>query len=670
MMRHAPPRSSLTRPVYLVPIVCLAIVLTGSLATATESETPQAPRIIGPDQVGAGELLWNSDRGFIPLPVADVEVELNVTGLMIHGRLSQRFHNPTDQVIEAIFVFPMPDRAAVYQMELRIGDRRIVSEIREKKEARRRYEQAKETGRKASLVVQQRANLFTTSVANINPDETIHVVLEFYEEVGYRDGKFSLRFPLTFTPRFDPGQHDAGPAPLDEPLPAGSGFLPLARIGVTLRPGFPLRDVLSDSHELTLSPAGDAVRIETTGPDVIADRDFLLSWRPEPSAEPRSAVFVEERDGERFVLVMVLPPQSEGEVGLGLPTETIFVVDVSGSMAGPSIEQARAALRSALDRLRPDDRFNILTFNDGRRLFRPDSSFPDSDTLAAARNWISGLRAEGGTRIHPALEEALELIEESSRAYAQRIVFVTDGAVANEEQLLRTVSERPEGVRIHTIGIGAAPNAYLMRKMAEFGRGLNCFVADSFRAPDAIATFLERLDRPVMEDLRLNLDEAGLFEVVPSTLPDLYAGIPLMLSGKLSSDQESATLSIGGYTRVGWLDRTVGLDVQAPRGAGIAYRWARLRVESSLDSLHEGADPGMVRDEVVDLALRFNLITRYTSLLAVEDRPTALGTPRTTRLAAALPAGGTDNPLKLWAGCLLTSLGLLFLIAFRREILR
>ncbi len=675
-MRHASPllhRSPLL-PVRARPALplLLALLFLPTLGWARSAEQHRRPdsRAINLDQVRSGELLWNSERGLIPLPLADVEVELSIAGMMSHGRLTQRFRNPTDETIEAIFAFPLPDRSAVHHMEMQIGDRRIVSTIREREEARRTYERAKQTGRKASLLDQHRPNLFTTSVANINPGETIVVMLEYFEEVDYQQGRFSLRFPLAFVPRFvppssnDPEAPDAGA--LDGSAPtAVRGDLPLASIRVLLRPGFELDVVTSDSHAIRFSQEGDALRVDTQPRNVIADRDFLLSWSPERGQDPRWSVLVEERDGQRYALLMVLPPVPDSPTGLGLPTETLFIVDVSGSMAGPSIEQARAALLAALDRLRPDDRFNILAFNQDHVTFDSEFRQAESAPLEEARHWVIGLRATGGTMIYPALMRGLQLMGESGSAHAQRIVFLTDGAVANEQEVLRALAERLGDVRLHTIGIGQAPNAHLMRKMARFGHGLCEFVASTAQADNRIAAFLERIDRPVMEQIELNLREAGLEEVYPRIVPDLYAGEPLLLSAKLGPSDRTGALKMGGYTRDGWRSTTISLVDSVPRDSGIALRWARSRVDGLMDSLHAGADPRAVRAEVVDLALGFHLVTRYTSLVAVEEMPTALGDARTTRMAAALPTGGTDRPLKLRVGLILAALGLAALVALR-----
>jgi Ca-activated chloride channel family protein len=402
----------------------------------------------------------------------------------------------------------------------------------------------------------------------------------------------------------------------------------------------------------------------------VCDRDFVLEWTPEPGSEPRSAVFVEERDGERYLLMMVLPPAPHSGLGQGLATETLFVVDVSGSMNGTSISQARSALLEALERLRPEDRFNILAFNDDHRLFRPDFNNAEGETIEAARDWVADLSADGGTMIYPALMRGLELMGESRSANSQRIVFLTDGAVANEQQVLRGLSEHLGDVRLHTLGIGNAPNAYLMRKMARFGHGLCAFISSPSKADNQVARFLERLDRPVMEGVELNLLEAGLKDVFPQTVPDLYAGEPLLLSARLEAGASADRLTLGGYTRDGWLSSDVALDTAITRESGVALRWARSRIGGLMDSLAEGADEGIVRTDVVELALDFHLVTRYTSLVAVEQRPSALGPSRSVRTAAALPLGGTDNPLKLLTGLLLVAAGLLALAALRFGIVR
>jgi Ca-activated chloride channel family protein len=391
----------------------------------------------------------------------------------------------------------------------------------------------------------------------------------------------------------------------------------------------------------------------------------LLSWRPALGDRPGAAVFVEEQPEGRFALLMLVPPIPGSEAGLGLPTETLFVIDVSGSMAGPSIEQARRALLASLDRLRPEDRFNIVKFNDSSAPFREEFQQAEGEPLEEARRWVRGLEAGGGTMIYPALMLGLQMMGESRSSRAQRIVFLTDGAVGNEQQLLTALAERLGETRLHTIGIGQAPNSYLMRRMARLGRGLCDFISDGGEASGRVEAFFERLDRPVLADVELQATGLELAEAYPRRLPDLYAGQPLLLSARLPGETTSGSLQLGGFARSGWITASISFDEATPRGRGIALRWARAKVRSLMDSLHEGADPADVRAEVVDLGLAFHMVTAYTSLVAVDDRASAIGNARPVRLASVLPRGGTDGPLRLIAGWVLVLVGLGFLLLLR-----
>jgi Ca-activated chloride channel family protein len=590
---------------------------------------------------------------------------------MVHGRVVHRFHNPTDEVVEAVYVYPLPDRAAVDHMEIRVGDRRIFSRVQEKREARRTFERARDEGRKAALVEQHRPNLFSTSVTNINPGETIRVVLEYVEELTYADGEIELRLPLTYVPRFVPDRAarrgaEAVPSSSVGPPRNGGLSVPLAQVRVVLAPGFEIDGPVSRSHAIE-TRFGERIELATPPGGVPADRDFLLSWRPRLAGDPDAAAFVEEVDGERYALLVLVPPAPESLAGQGLATETLFIIDVSGSMAGPSIDQARRALAAAVSRLRPEDRFNILRFNDESESFAPEFLQAEPGALASARSWVAGLGADGGTDIPAALARGLRMMGESRSSLVQRIVFLTDGAVGNEQEVLRTVVENLGDARLHTLGIGHAPNAYLMRKMAQRGRGLCEFISGAGEAENRVAAFFERLDRPVLSDLVWNSEGFEIEEVWPRNLPDLHAGQALLISARLPVGSAGGTVRIGGYTRDGWREVEASVDSSTPRGAGIARRWARAKVGAILDSLHEGADPESVRSDVTRIGLWFGMVTPYTSLVAVDDRITAESRGTPTAAGAILPSGGSGRPGRRALGWALASLGagLLLLHALR-----
>ncbi len=630
--------------------------------------------------VGAGDLLWRTDDGLVPLPLAQTDVRLDVTGILVHATVTQLFANPTGKVIEAIYVFPLPDRAAVHHMEMWIGERRIVSRLKERGEARKTYRRAKRLGHKAALLDQERPNLFTTAVANINPGESIQVTMEMLDEVEFRDGLFRYSFPLTFTPRFatgDAGSEDAGVSGGESDAGRSSapfgrftdGPGPLAVIDARIDAGLDLLGVESPSHPIRAFSHGKVWRVEPLSGAITADHDFILQWRPKYGQEPAAAIFTEKLGESRYALLMMVPPSPEGGPPTGLPTETVFIVDVSGSMGGPSIRQARQALLAALDRLGPEDRFNLLQFNENTDAFADRFLPATEEALNQARAWVQLLEAGGGTRILPALMRGLAMTRNGNRDNVQRIIFLTDGAVDNESRIFDTVIRKLGPVRLHTIGIGNAPNRYLMRKMAKFGRGLSEFVATTEGAENQIDRFYARLRRPVMTNLELDWEGIEPEEIYPARLPDLYAGEPLVLSLKLPVKPLSGRVVLRGRTKQGEVSLRLEVSPDGPKQSGIGTRWGRAKIESLMNSLHEGADGAEVRAAVIEVATEFNLVTKYTSLVAVENVATAEGPavsrqvsntlPTGSRLQGpGLPRGGTTGPLYVRIGLLLSLLGL------------
>ena len=636
----------------------LAAFFTLCTLLAGFSHAQSAPAAVDPNLATSGDLFWISDDGAIPLPMTDVDVELRISGVVIEGKMTQRFVNPMSETIEALYVFPLAEDAAVFGMEIRVGDRRIVAEIRERDQARREYQRAKQDGRKAALVDQHRPNMFRTSAANIGPGEVIHVELRFIQKAIRVGDAYRLRFPLAITPRFCPP--GAGNVP-EATVPRA----PQARLVVDVAHGLELERLESLSHRMNHLPEKHLTRLEPPGGKIETDRDFQLTWTPARSEMPQLASFIERRDGERYALIYLQPPATGSDLGGGMPTETLFVIDVSGSMDGASIRQARHALTRALDRLRPGDRFNILKFNDQNEAFAPEFEAATNEAVDRARAWVAGLSANGGTAIYDALDRGLRMVGEGSTRYTSRIVFLTDGAVHNERDVLGAIATRLGQTRLHTLGIGAAPNGYLMRKMAWHGRGLCEFIATVDQADNRIDDFFDRLERPVWTDLQLTWDGVEVESVSPGRLPDLHLGEPLVLNARIHGDS-GGTLTIGGWSIDGWTERIVDLEHDGLDNAAIRLTWARAQVEDLMDSLHEGADATTVREAVVDLGLAHSLVTAYTSLIAVERYAGELG--EGLLMARTLPSTGTLDPLKRRIALLLVLAGILGLAGLRKSL--
>jgi len=339
-------------------------------------------------------------------------------------------------------------------------------------------------------------------------------------------------------------------------------------------------------------------------------------------------------------------------------------------MKGPSIRQARQALLAALERLRPGDAFNLLAFNDRMTEFASKFLPATESTLADARLWVNGLEAGGGTEIFPALRRGVDLTRAGEAHGVRRILFLTDGAVQNEEPLLRSILEDLGTVRLHALGIGSAPNRYLMQHMADYGRGLCEFISDVSEAEDRMDAFFARLHRPVMTDLRLEWEGAEPSAIYPSRLPDLHAGEPLFVSARLPPGTAGGRVSLHGIVQDGPQIYHGTLEGNAPDESGVAIRWGRAQVASLMQDLHAGSDAETIRKEVIAVSRTFQIVTRYTSLVAVEEFPTAVGQARQVSVpnGGSLPRGGTAEPLILALAMLLTLAGgTLFLLARRRE---
>jgi Ca-activated chloride channel family protein len=673
-MNRSPHRSAARAALVAATLVNLLLIA----AIVTPRYARGAPP--DPDSIGSGELLWNGPHGWAPLPIVDMQISIRVTGVMARGIVAQTFSNPTAEVIEAVYLFPLPDRAAVDAMEIRIGERRVVAVVQERAQARKTYERARAEGRKAGLLDQKRPNLFQSRLANINPGESVIVRLEYVGEVEYGEGVFSLAFPLTYTPRHVPrSQNDAdgeAASAVNGPfLPRSGPSVPRASLEVFLDFGVPLEFVRSSSHDIQSVREGSARRLFLEDGPVVADRDFLLRWKVREEEMPGGMVFIEDRPDGRYALAMLIPPVERTEPGWGLPTETLFILDVSGSMEGASIDQAKGALYTALDRLRPGDAFNILKFNDRNAPFRSRLVPARWAELQEAKLWIGGLRASGGTEILPALVRGLEMMSEADPWPVRRIIVITDGAISNEDQVFAEVSRSLGGGRVHLIGIGSAPNRSLMRRLARFGRGTFEIVSSLGEVQSRMDAFMARIDRPVLTDLSMEWRGARPLEIFPEALPDLHAGEPLVFSMRFASSGGEAKAILTGRTGEGPIRVELGISGNAPTGSGVATRWARRKVERLSDAVRMGTEEEMVRPEVIDVATKFNLVTRYTSLVAVEQVPSADGrwttrhvanaSPRGSVFLGELPRGGTSGRLLLLAGLLLTSIGISLSLAWR-----
>lgn len=589
------------------------------------------------DDIRQGVLLAQGpDGSSTPALRLDQNVKISISGIAARVQVSQDFENTSDAWIDGVYVFPLPDESAVDRLRMQVGDREIVGEIKEREEAKAIYEKAKQEGKKTSLLAQNRPNIFTTRVANIGPGERVTIVIEYQQAVQFTDTVFSLRFPMAITPRYIPGNVNAevekrslsftgeGWAKDTDRVPDASqisppvaspesGEGPTTKLTVDLMSGFALTRLESLYHQMDVKKlADDAYSLTFTG-KVLADRDFVLEWQPEKVEQASAALLSEEQGENRYLLLMLMPPQGQPEVHV--PREAIYILDISGSMAGPSIVQAKEALRRALKRLRPVDRFNVISFSDSASALFAKSMPASDENIAEALSHLNALEADGGTEMRSALELALD--GSGQRERIRQVIFLTDGAVGNEEELLALISKSLGDARFFTVGIGSAPNGYFMTRAAGVGRGTYTYIGDINEVQTRMDQLLSKLETPALTDITIRSTDGKQveFESFPNPITDLYVGEPLMVAVRSSKDVANLTVA-GEQLGKGW-EYAVDTTSHGSR-PGIAALWARKKIRSEMDTLALGGDEENVKKVVLATALEHQLVSKYTSLVAVD----------------------------------------------------
>ncbi|MDJ0654945.1 MAG: VIT domain-containing protein [Xanthomonadales bacterium] len=593
------------------------------------------------DQLTAGTLLIQQPGNEPMLPAARLhtDVSIRVSGMVAEVNVSQQFRNDSNDFIEAIYAFPLPDNAAVNRMTLRTADRLIEGEIQEKQQARATYRKARDEGRRASLVSQRRPNLFTTRIANVAPLEEVSVDITYVQELTYRSGQFSLRFPMTITPRYGESLSSGPSGP--EMLPALPGEVPNpVTLELELVPGFDLVRLESLYHDVALSDSGGVFRVALDDP-VPANRDFEMVWEPGLADVPRSAVFAESTPDGEFALVMVMPPATHrAQPG---QRELILVIDTSGSMYGESLEQAKESLLMALGSLDINDRFNVIAFDSEVEPLFSTARQASSENLGEAIGFVDGLQADGGTQIGLALGQALA--DSAPAGMLRQVVFITDGSVDHETALFKRIQSELGDSRLFTVGIGPAPNVFFMRKAAQFGRGSFTLIGSTDQVAEKMDQLLQRLENPVLTELCMDWNQPA--DSYPRHLPDLYLGEPLIVSTRLS--ELKGDLQVCGETSQDSWHEWVSLK-RHDQSAGIGTLWARRKIDSLMDDLALGGDAEAIREEVLTVALDHSLVSRYTSFVAVDRRPVrALADPAKSVQLPNLAPGGLDMTLPVTA---------------------
>lgn len=617
-------------------------------------QSGQAPAI-APDITeemipGTGQLVARLPDKLVPVPLKHTDVKAAIAGYVATVDVTQQYHNPYAEKIEAIYVFPLPSNAAVNEFVMTIGERKIRGIIREREQARQIYEAAKRQGHVASLLQQERPNIFTQSVANIEPGKQIDVNIKYFHTLEYADGWYEYHFPMVVGPRFNPpGSTDGiGARPRDAASAGSTGqptevpyLRPNERSGhdislaLEIDAGVRVEEIKSVNHKVELQQPGESkAQVKLASGDQIPNKDFVLRYKV-AGKTVKSALMAQKddkngeggKDGGYFTL-MLFPPESLQDLPRK-PLELIFTLDVSGSMSGKPIEQAKAAVTYALKNMREDDTFNVIRFAGSAEQMAPSSVPANAKNVKAALKYIQSMEAGGGTMMIDGIRKSLQVTPEPDRL--RFVAFLTDGYIGNESEILKEVHNLLGPTRIFSFGVGSSVNRFLLDHMARMGQGCATYLSLNADGGKVMEDYFQRISHPALTDISLDFGSMQVSDVYPSKLPDLFVGRPVVITGRYSGSPEAATVKVKG--NVGGEAREMTVNVNASDAAnqhkGIAPVWARAKISELGDRA--------TYDATVDLAggikataLEYGLMSAYTSFVAIDSSVRTAGEHGTT----------------------------------------
>jgi len=567
----------------------------------------------------------------VPLPLEHTAVRAQIHAYIASVKVEQQYKNPYSEKIEVVYVFPLPQDAAVSEFVMKIGERTIRGIIREREEAERIYEEARSRGYVASLLTQERPNVFTQKVANIEPGKDIDVELTYYNTLPFRDGAYAFTFPTVVGPRFNPpgstdgvgavahGDHGAsGQATEVEYLKPGQTSGHDLSLEIDLEAGVAIEAVDSPSHEIAVERlSASRRRIALADGATIPDRDFVLRY--EVAGEQIKSAFLVHEDARGGYFTFVLTPPADLDRFERAPVEHVFVLDCSGSMSGAPLSTAKHAVERVIDKLDERDTFQIIRFSSD------SSSLGPAPIRATERNkrkglaYLRRLNSEGGTMMIEGIKAALDFPHEEGRV--RIVTFMTDGYIGNEAEILAAIHDKLGRSRIFSFGVGSAPNRYLLERMAKIGQGAVAYVGEGDRRDDraAVDAFYDRISHPALSDIAVDWGGMRVDEVYPSRIPDLWSGRPVVVTGRIRGSIGEA-IEVRG--RVGGAERrfevAVHTDGERKRPA-IAQVWARMKIMDLADRSLWSPDRVELTDRIRSLALEYSLLSKFTAFVAVDS---------------------------------------------------
>ena len=657
-----------TYTIKFIKCLCLALVAIAVFSLSVSAQA-QADKTLSPYFVVKGDP--NVDH----LPLKDTRVEIAVSGVIADVKVAQTYRNEGPRPINATYVFPASTRAAVYAMRMRIGDQVIVAKIKEREAAKQEFDAAKKEGKSASLLEQDRPNVFSMSLANVMPQEQVEIELRYTELLVPTDGIYEVVYPTVIGPRYSSEQESFAPKEdhwVKSPY-FHQGKKPSSTLHISARisAGVPIQDLSCASHQIVPQWLGSTVAQLTLddGDPFQGNRDFVLRYRLAGN-QITSGLLLYQAGDENFFLYMAQPPQRVTTDDIP-PREYIFVVDVSGSMNGFPLNTSKQLLKDLIGKLRPSDLFNVVLFAGDSTVLSAKSLQANPEDISRAIRLLEQQRGSGGTELLPAVKQAMTLPREAN--VSRSIVLVTDGYISGEQGVFDYIRENLNQCNVFAFGIGSAVNRYLIEGVAKAGMGEPFIVTQETEAPAIAAKFREYIQTPVLTDIRIRSIGFDTYDVHPAHFPDLMAQRPVVLFGKWRGSP-TGTFELRGKTGRG--DYSTSLDVagvQPDEGnRALRYLWARSRIAELSDYGSGNVSADSVK-EITSLGLKYNLLTQYTSFIAVREKVTNnQGSAEDVDQPLPLPIGVSDlavgsEPELVWLIAASLVLALIMMFRSRRR---
>ena len=635
---------------------CLAAVGAICLLFAATLTAPQA----GPDDAKklGGQVQAEVGGKKIHFPVLKTDIRADVQGDLATVTVVQKFANPTAVPLNALYLFPLNKDAAVFAMQMEVGDERVVAKIEEKQEAEATFEKAKGEGKAAALLTQHRPNMFTQNLANLMPGLPVTITLKYVQTVPRVDDAYELVMPLIVGPRYRPAAAQAPVPPRSAPelgqwelqtLPDYPDVAELTipdtidrdrlSIDVRLSSGFDINDVTSATHKVTVAGDDRSKTISLADGRTVGNRDFVLRYRlAGRTIEASVLTHRDERGG--FFSLMIEPPEAAAAKDI-TPRELVFVLDTSGSMYGEPVEASKAFMRHALKMLRLNDSFRIVRFSNNATEFSAGPVPATPQNVSLGLSFVNQLSAGGGTEVPNAIRQAFDVPQ--TPGTLRIVVFLSDGYIGNEAEVLGLIASRIGKARIYAFGVGTGVNRYLLAEMARMGRGFARFIDPTEKSYEAAIALAHRLETPVLTDIGIDWGTLKPTEVTPTAIPDLFKGDSIRIQGRFAgSGTHKVTIKGLVNGRPAALLAKVRLPdgTSGPESAGIPLVWARTQIADAMrdytrpHSLRQSElEAEILKRKVTDLGLAYSLTTQWTSFVAVSEK-VVNGTPQATRTAA------------------------------------